>query len=696
MKSRKHIALTAVFAFSAFAEEGMWTLNGFPKDAVNKKYGSKITDAWLKHVQLSSARLTGTSGCSGSFVSEGGLVISNHHCAEACIQDISTAQRDYMRAGFYAAKQADEPKCPGLEVNQLIDIHDVTAEVQTATRGLDGQKYIEAQNAAIARLEKACAENDAYRCDVVNLYHGGFYHVYKYRKYRDVRLVFAPEFEAAFFGGDPENFMFPRYDLDVSFVRVYENGAPARTPDHFSWSKGGPKDGELVFTSGNPGATSRLDTISELEFDRDLAFPFTLINGSELRGTYAQFRRIGPEQKREVQKDFFGLENSLKAFKGREAALLDRAFFAKKVEAEKAFRAKVAADPAKQKLYGAAWDEIAKATEKFKTFYKPYVMIEAGRGGSGGFRGRLFQFAKLLIRAAEERTKDDAKRLKEFRDSNLPQLKHGVLSPAPIFADLEELQLTFGFTKLREILGSEDPTVRKVLGAKSPEELAHEVVTGTKLADVALRTKLWDGGKKAIDASDDPMINLVKLVDGDARALRKKYEDEVEAVRSKNSELIAKALFEVYGTSIYPDATFTLRISVGQVKGYEENGRQIAPFTTLAGAFDHATGREPYALPESWKAAKARLKLDTPFDFASTNDIIGGNSGSPVIDQDAEIVGLIFDGNIQSLGADFGFDESIYRAVSVDSAALEEALKTIYGADRIVAEIRAKPAASTF
>jgi hypothetical protein len=519
---------------------------------------------------------------------------------------------------------------------------------------------------------------------VISLYHGGLYHLYKYRKYRDVRLVFAPEFQIAFFGGDPDNFMFPRYDLDVSFMRVYENDKPASTPDHFKWSVGGPKEGEVTFVSGHPGNTSRLLTVSELEFRRDVEFPWRLLYIAELRGILTEFARRGPEQKRISQKDFFYLENSYKARQGMFQALLDKDFFAKKTAAEHALKASVAKDPAKQKLYGAAWDEIAKAQKALKAIYTPLMTIERGYG----FHSELFDIARTLVRGAEERTKPDAKRLREFRDSALPGLEHELFSPAPIYPELEDLFLTYGLTKLREKLYADDPFVKKVLGPASPEEVAHAFVTGTKLADVALRKKLWEGGPKAIDASDDPLIKFVRAIDPDARALRKKFEDEIEAPLKKNSELIAKAVFEVYGTSVYPDATFTLRLNVGEVKGYVDNGRKVPPFTNFAGAFERATGRDPYALPPSWTSAKGRIKLDTPLNFVSTNDIIGGNSGSPVINPSAQIVGLIFDSNIQALGADFGFDESIYRAVAVDSAAIAEALGSIYGADRLLHEIQ--------
>jgi hypothetical protein len=506
--------------------------------------------------------------------------------------------------------------------------------------------------------------------------------------YRDVRLVFFPGYDIAFFGGDPDNFNFPRFDFDVSFLRAYEDGKPVKTPDHLSWSEAGPKEGDLVFMSGNPGSTQRLLTVSELEFLRDEQMPRVLLRQSERRGMLNQFATIGPEEKRISEDAIMGVENSFKALFGRYQTLLDKNFFAAKEKAEHEMRARLAADPKKQEQYGAAWDAIAKAQAVYRRIYVRYTMVEAG----SGFSSEPFRIARTLVRGAAERPKPNADRFREFRDSALPSVEQRLFSKAPIYPELEQVNLAWSLTKLREDLGTDDPLVKKVLGKESPESLAKSLVTGTKLADVELRKKLWEGGQKAIDASDDPMIKLALLVDPDARALRKTYEDEVEAVEKKNSELIARALFEEQKTSVYPDATFTLRLTYGTVKGWDENGTMVAPFTKLAGLYDRATGQEPYALPKIWLDAKAKVKLDTPMNFTTDNDIIGGNSGSPVVNAKGELVGIVFDGNIHSLGGAFWFDDRLNRAIAVHSSAILEGLKVVYGADLLVKEL--KPATS--
>jgi hypothetical protein len=660
----------------------MWTYNKFPKDKVKAKYGFTPDDKWLEHARLSSARLAG--GCSASFVSENGLVMTNHHCAHSCIEQLSTSQRDYVQSGFYAKTQGDEVMCPEIEVNQLVEISDVTDRLKLATKGLDDKKFNEAQKAEMSKIEKACQTSDKYRCDVVSLYHGGVYNLYKYRRFQDVRLVFAPEFKIAFFGGDPDNFMFPRYDLDVSFLRVYDEGKPAHMDHYFKWSQAGAAESELTFVSGHPGGTDRQLTVAQLEYQRDVAMPDRLLRLAEFRGMLNEFAKRGPEQKRISDTLLFGVENSFKAIKGRYQALLEPGFFAQKVAAEKSFRAKLAKSADKQKKYGAAFDAIAKEEALLKDMRKGYAYREQ----AAGLRSELFGIGRTLVRAGDERPKPSEKRLREFRESALPSITQGLFSKAPIYDELEIALLSFSLTKMREDLGADDPFVKKVLGRESPDEMATRLIKTTKLKDVALRKQLWEGGKAAVDASSDPMIKLAKLIDADGRAIRTTYEEQIEGPMKKNSELVAKAHFDVEGMNSYPDATFTLRLSYGQVKGYPENGKQVAPFTTFAGAFDRATGRDPFALPKSWIDAKNKLTPDTPFNFVTTNDIIGGNSGSPVINKNAEIVGLIFDGNIQSLGGDFGFDETVNRAVSVHSQALLHALAKIYGADRIVNELR--------
>ncbi|MFE8598692.1 S46 family peptidase [Archangium violaceum] len=676
------IVASLLGAAPALADEGMWTYNNFPSAKVKEKYGFEPSQDWLNKVRLASAKFGG--GCSSSFVSPDGLVMTNHHCARGCIQQLSTAKKDFIANGFYAKTQAEELQCPALELTQLVEITDVTEQLNTATQGLTGKAYADTLKAEMSKLEKSCTNGASdVRCDVVTLYQGGKYNLYRYQRYQDVRLVFAPEHAIAFFGGDPDNFEFPRYDLDVTFVRAYtKDGKPAKSPNYFKWSEKGVKEGDLTFISGHPGRTSRGLTVAQLEYLRDTGLPKQLFKLSEIRGMVTEFQNRGAEQKRISNNMLFGVENALKSTKGKHEQLVDKAFFAQKAAAEQELRAKVNADPKMKAKYGNAWDEIARAQDTFRNIRKDYENVE------NGFNSQLFYVARTLVRAADERTKPDTERLRGFNEANLRSLETQLMSKAPVYPELEIAQLTFALTKIREELSPDHPFVKKVLGKESPAALATRVIKGTKLADLKLREQLYKGGKQAIEASKDPMIQLAALVDPDGRAIRKTHEEQVDAVIRKNSELVAQAKFEVYGTGIYPDATGTLRLSFGSVKGYTEDGKQVDPITAMGNTFDRHTGQEPFALPRSWLAAQKDLTASTPMNFVTTNDIIGGNSGSPVINKDAEIVGLVFDGNIQSLGGDYGFDENVNRAVSVHSEALIEALKKVYKADRVLEELR--------
>ena len=662
------------------ADEGMWPPNAFPSAEVGKKYGFAPDQPWLDHVQLASARLA--QGCSASFVSREGLVMTNHHCAHGCIEQLSSPKRDLVANGYFARTQADELRCPALEVNQLVSIEDVSQRMAAALAGKSGAAYSETKKAEHAKLEKACATSDAVRYDVVELYQGARQYLYKYQRFQDVRLVFAPELAAAFFGGDPDNFNFPRYVLDVAFLRIYEGDKPAPREHFFPFSQNGAQEGELTFTSGHPGHTSRELTVAELLFERRVRLPRRLGMLSEMRGELTEFGRRGAEQRRISKGPLFGVENSIKALRGRQQALLDDRLIPSKKKAESALRARLAKD--KRPGFATAYASVDKAVATMGEIFDNYDLLERGLA----FPGDLFGYARALVRAADELPKANETRLPEFTDAAQPALKQGLFSPAPVHPELEVLQLTFGLTKLREILGPDDPVVKKLLGKKSPAKLAFELVRGTTLGTPAARKKLFEGGKAAIDASRDPLIAFAKLVDPDARAVRKRYEDEVESALSKAHEAIAAVRFEAYGTSVYPDATFTLRFSYGAVRGWVERGKSVPPFTVFGGAFERATGEEPFALPKSWLDAKPKLNLETRLNFVSTNDIIGGNSGSPVINRNAEIVGLIFDGNIHSLGGEYGFDEKLNRAVSVHSSAILEALKVIYGASRLADELR--------
>lgn len=692
----KRIALLSLVAAlsptAALADEGMWTYNNFPSAKVKAKYGFEPTQDWLDHLRLASVRIAG--GCSASVVSPDGLVMTNHHCARSCIENLSgNMKKDFNRDGFFARTEKDEARCPGMELNQLTQIADVTARVQDATKGVADDKFSEMQKSTIAGIEKECATSDDVRCEVVTLYRGGRYDLYKYRRLQDIRLVFAPEDGIAFFGGDPDNFMFPRYDLDVSFVRIYgKDGKPMKMDHHLAWSDGSIKEGDATFVSGNPGGTSRGLTVAQLEDDRDRRLPTTLIRMAELRGFITQYQERGKEQKRHGNDVLFGVENGLKAYRGRHAALADKDFFGALVKNELDFRAKVKAKPELEKAYGQVWDTIATLVKKQQAYRKEYNALERGPVSE------LFALARGYVRFAEESGKPNGERLKEFTDARLPQFKQGILANRPIYDEMEIATLTWSLTKMREDLGPDHPVIKRVLGKRSPAEVAAAAVKGTKLKDLkvdkignaigGLRKELLDGGKAKIDASKDPMIELVRSFDADARSMRKKYETEVDGPIKKQQELLARARFAVYGDAIYPDATFTLRLSYGAVKGYEENGAQVKPFTTLGGAFERHTGAEPFALPKTWLSSKAKLGPEVPLNFITTNDIIGGNSGSPVVNQKGEVVGLVFDGNIHSLGGDYGFDESVNRTVAVHSAALLEAMDKIYGAKRLVDELK--------
>jgi len=687
--------LACMCAAPAWSDEGMWTFNQFPAATVKAKYGFEPTQAWLDHLRLASVRIAG--GCSASVVSPGGLVMTNHHCARNCTEAVaSLAKKDYNRNGFLAAKIDDEPRCPGMELNQLSDISDVTARVQAATAGVASESFFDVQNAAIAAIEKECATSDEWRCEVVSLYRGGRYDLYRYRRFQDIRLVFAPEDAIGFFGGDPDNFMFPRYNLDVSFVRIYAaDGRPMKMEHHLAWSDGSLREGDLTFVSGNPGGTSREFTRAQLDDDRDWRLPAQMNFVSEFRGFMTQYQTRGAEQKRHSNDQLYGYENWLKAMKGQHAALADKAFYGQLVQREQDFRARVQAQPELERQYGKVWDEMAEIVQRRQALRKPYGALERG------INSDLFRIARRLVRYAAEVDKPNGERLKEFTDSRLPQFKQGLLAKRPIYPELETATLGWSLTKLREDLGPDHPLVKRLFASRSPTDVARVAVLGSRLAELrtdrngnatgGLRKTLYDGGQAAIDASNDPMIELARALDADARAIRTRVETEVDGPLSQAQEKLARARFAVYGISNYPDATFTLRLSYGAVKGYVENGTAVPPFTTIAGAFARHTGVEPFALPASWLAAKGRLGGLVPFNFVTNNDIIGGNSGSPVVNRQGEVVGLVFDGNIQSLGGEYGFDEAVNRTVAVHSAVILEALDKVYGARRLVDEIRGRP-----
>jgi hypothetical protein len=683
------LCLVLLESGTASADEGMWPFNRLPKAQLERKYGFKPSDEWVRHLQRSSVRLA--NGCSASFVSQSGLTLTNHHCAQDCISRLSSATQDYVKKGFHAKTAAEEKVCPGLEVHQLAEITDVTQRVQSATRGLDGQAFHQAFKAESARIEKACATSDDLTCEVVSLWHGGVYELYQYRRYRDVRLVFAPEIDIAFFGGDPDNFNFPRYDLDVTFLRAYEGGKPAVTPDHLSVASTPLAPNDLTFVSGNPAQTERLLTIAELEYLRDHELIEQLLSLARYRGFLVEYAKRGPEAERVAKSELFGVENSFKAIRGEHRALLRPDFFARLVANERRLRGQVDRQPELKSKYAGAWAAIEDAQRKLLELQPDLDWIESpGAPRPPWAKTSLFTWARTLVRGSEERAKPNEQRLEEFADARLPGLVQRLLAPRPLNRPFEIAKLAFGLDQLREELGADHPFVKQVLGKSSPDELAAELVKGTKLDDVAERKRLWDGGKDAVRASKDRMIQLALAIDDTGRKLRARYQNELQSVVTKNSELVAKARFDVYGMNSYPDATFSARVSFGTVRGWREPGKVIPSFTRIGGAFERATGRFPYALPKSWLDKQKQLDLQTPFNFVTDNDIIGGNSGSPVVNRNGELVGLVFDSNIHGLGGAYGFDMAVNRMVAVDARAIVHALDVIYGASRISDELSGK------
>ena len=684
MKLFAAVLLSIGFTVPACAEEGMWTLDNPPLKAMRRDIGWAPNAQWLDKAMRSSARFAG--GCSGSFVSKNGLVLTNHHCVATCVEQLSSKEQDYLKAGFLARQTTDEKQCPAMEINRLEKITDVTAEIKAATAKLSGTAFKLAQNAAEAKITSACVgtEGSKVRCDVVDLYRGGQYKLYRYHRFQDVRLAFAPEAAIAFFGGDPDNFNFPRFDLDMALVRVYEGGKPSEAGDFFRFSAQGPTADEPVFVTGHPGRTERELTVAQLEFVRDVSLLDRLLNTAEYRGILTQYRSAGGEAERVATRTLFNTENTYKVQRGQLIALGDVEHFQHKRNEEAALRKFVAAKPGLAKTTLGSWDAIARATKIHRNMYDAMVLIENARG----FQSRDFVIAQTLVSAAAERPKANADRLPEFNDNKLPEVEARLFSAAPIYPEFETLKAIYGLTKLRERLGVDSPFVKKVLGDKSPQQMADSLVAGTNLADREVRRELWNGGAAAIAKNTDPFIRLAVAIDGDARELRTRYERDVYSVIQKNSELIAHSRFAMTGDGIYPDATFTLRLSYGRIKGWENAGMVVAPFTNLGGAFERATGAEPYALPASWLGSKGKLNLATHFNQSSTQDIIGGNSGSPMINRQGEIVGLVFDGNIHSLSGAYWYDKALNRTVSVNSAGMLEALDKIYGAKALVGELR--------
>jgi hypothetical protein len=693
MKRYFAVLLVLAFIFSTFAQadEGMWLYNQPPKDKIKAKYGFELTQAWLDHVRLSSVRFN--NGGSGSFVSADGLTFTNHHVGAGCVQQLSTEGHDYIKTGFYAKTQGDEAKCPNLELNQLVGIEDVTDKVNAGVKPeMSAADAGQAQRAAMSQIEKDCSTSTGLRCDVVTFYSGSVYNLYKYKKYTDVRLVFAPEFDIAFFGGDPDNFNYPRYDLDITFFRVYENDKPAHLDNYLQWSRTGVKDDDLIFVSGHPGNTGRLLTMAQLNFLRDVQYPSQLKLIARRVALLQDFSKQSEENARIAKEDVFGLQNAQKAITGYNAGLHDKAIMDEKAADEARLRAAFKADT-KNATASNPWEEVEQAQKTQQEIYPNLAYLERLRG----FATRLPQTARILLRAAEERPKPNQDRLREFRDSALPSLEQQLFSTEPVYKNLDVIMLADSLSEMQETLGKDNPDVQKVLQGRSPADAAKDMIDNTKLDDVAVRKQLWEGGQAAIDASKDPLIVAMKAIEPDALAARKQFDDKIDSVVRRDGTIIAKARFAQSGFGQPPDATFTLRLSYGTVKGYREDSRAIPFDTNIGGAYEHAAAhgdKTPYNLPESWTKSKAQLDLKTPLNFISTADIIGGNSGSPTVNKKGEVVGIIFDGNIQSLEWNFAFSDAQGRAVSVDSRGIQEALRKIYGAPALADELMGTKAAA--
>lgn len=666
------------------AEEGMWTFDNPPLKLLKAKYGFVPTQAWLDHLRLSSVRLN--DGGSGSFVSADGLLLTNHHVARGQLQKNSTADHDYLANGFYATSPDQEMKSPDLEVNVLVAMQDVTARVKGSAKGItDDAKALKAREAEIAAIEKESKDKTGLRSDVVSFYTGGEYWLYQYKAYTDVRLVFAPEQQAAFYGGDPDNFTYPRYDLDMALFRVYDNGKPLHTDNFLKWSAKGAAPGELIFISGHPGSTERDDTVSELLLQRDIVGPAVTEYLLRRIATAQAYAAQGPEQARQVGSLIFGLQNSLKVYVGRRDALADPAIIAKKESEEKEFRAKVAANPEWQKKYGDAWDTIAKVEEQLRPEIKGQLFRRTD--------SQLFSYALSIVQYVAEIKKPDGERLPQFHEAGLDSFKFRMNSPAPVMIPTEKLYMADALNLAEEKLGKNDAFVQAILQGGAVEPTVNALIDGTKLGDPAFRKSLLDGGEAAVAASTDPMIVTARRVDPLVRETNRRIRDTFGSVLTKEGEKLGEARFQVYGKDAYPDATFTLRLSYGTVTGYPYNGTTAPPFTTFYGLYDRAysfSDKMPFNLTPKEAAARDKIDLATPFNFVSTGDIIGGNSGSPVVNRDGELVGLIFDGNIESMAGDFVYDGAKNRAVAVHSAGMIEGLRKIYGADALADELQGK------
>ena len=656
---------------TARADEGMWTFDNFPIQTVNDKYGTRIDQAWLDRVRNAAVRI---QGCSASFVSDEGLILTNWHCVVGCVQELSSPEQDYVKNGFLTANREEEKRCPGQTAEVLVDIVDVTDRVLGAGAGLEGAAFNAARTAETNAIQtEACAGDPKFNCQVISFYRGGRFALYKFRRYDDVRLVFAPENQAAFFGGDPDNFNFPRYALDAGFLRAYEDGRPVESPGFLRWNPTAPAEGDPVFVAGNPGSTSRLLTMSQLERLRDQQLPITLLQSSELRGRLLEYSLTGDEAKRTSFDPIFGLENSFKAQYGQHQALLDPAFLGARRDAETELRARVAADPSLVQRIGDPWTELEAVQSTARELYLPFRQLEQSAGGGS----TLYQMARGIVRASKNASMTEAQRAR---------LVAAVGAETPISIEMEEIRLRYWLSKTREYLTVDNPEVKAMLGRESPEALADRLISGTRMADAAFRAQAAAMTTEQLAAAD-PLLAFVIANDAAAQAIGARWAAEVNAPTARSAERVAQARFAVYGTNQYPDATFSLRLSYGAVEGWTYRGVTVPAFTYMGGLYERATGAEPFNAAQAFIDNQSRVNGNTVYNFSSTNDIIGGNSGSPVINAAGEVIGAAFDGNIHSLGGSFGYDGTLNRTVSVSTAAITEALRNIYPSPTLLEEL---------
>ncbi len=683
MTNGKRVAFAAALSALALTagvatEEGMWTFDAAPLAKINAALGTRIDRAWLDKVRAGSVRL---GGCSASLVSPEGLVLTNQHCVRACLQTFSTPDRDRLSEGFFTSGRDEERTCPGQTAEVLLGIEDVTARINTATEGRTGREFVRARAAEQAAIERAgCGEDSSLRCQVVTLHRGGQYKLYRYRRYSDVRLVYVPEHQAVVFGGDPDNFNFPRFALDAAFLRVYENGKPASTPSFLRWTPRPPVAGEPVFVAGNPGSTSRLETVAQLEFARDVQLPSAIKRLSELRGRLLRYADESDDHRRMTRDAIRGTENNLKRTWGQHQTLADPGFMEAKRAAERELVAKSGAG------VDAVVQEIARAQQARRELFPFYEQVEQLAGGSSV----LYGYARTLVRAAGARSKPPAERPVEYSDSRLPALAKSLLDPRRIEPELETLYLGFWLSKAREAMGTDAPETKALLGRESPEALAARAVRETKLGDPAARKALWDGGLEAVKASDDPMIRLALANEPAAARFRAAWEERVTGPTDRAAERLALARFKAYGDELYPDATFTLRLSYGRIAGWQEGDRTVSPMVRVADLWERATGAEPYVVSRALAAARDRLSPETIFTVSTTNDIVGGNSGSPLLDAQGNIIGAVFDGNLHSNGGSYGYDPRLNRTVAVSAAMVQEAMLKVYNQPGLVKELTGK------